>query len=148
VITRRHVRAQVIVWVAVLLPTLFLPILGISIDAGYLFNARRDLQNVADGAARVGAQQIDDRALRRNGDVKLDHDKAIKAANDYARSAQPKVNISPPDPLVSADGSRIDVMVTRTVHPTFLRILKVEDVTISASSRARPCAGIVDSNCP
>ena len=49
---------QALVWTAVMLP-LFLSVIGLAIDAGTIFDARRELQNVADSAARAGAMQID-----------------------------------------------------------------------------------------
>ena len=47
-------RGQAIVWTAVMLP-LFLAIVGLAADGGLVFSARRELQNIADSAARAGA---------------------------------------------------------------------------------------------
>ena len=75
---------QAIVWVAVMLP-LFLSIVGLAIDGGIVFSARRELQNVADGAARAGAMQIDERAYRESAGQRLvlDTDGARQAAGAY-----------------------------------------------------------------
>ena len=44
---------QAIVWVAVMMP-FFLSVVGLAIDGGIVFSARRELQNVADSAACRG----------------------------------------------------------------------------------------------
>ena len=54
---------QAIVWAAVMLP-LFLAVVGLAIDGGVVFAARRELQNVADAGARPGAMQVDHGAYR------------------------------------------------------------------------------------
>ena len=136
-------RAQIIVWAAVMVPLVFLPIVGLSIDAGIVFDARRETQNLADGAARVGAMEIDQHQLRLDGRVKLDQGNARARADEYlARQgvSQAQRHIYPSD-------SRITVVVDRRVRPSFLRPLHVQDVTVSGASFAEPCSGIVQSTC-
>gem|GEM_PF-5201525 len=53
---------QLVVWTAVMLP-LFLSVIGLAADGGIAFGARRELQNVADSAARAGAMQVDQRVV-------------------------------------------------------------------------------------
>ena len=61
--TARLARGSAVVWVAVTLP-LFVSLVGLAIDGGVVFDARRELQSVADGAARAGAMQLDETAYR------------------------------------------------------------------------------------
>lgn len=136
-------KGQVIVWVAVMLPLLFLPIAGLSMDAGAVFNARRETQNLADGAARVGGMEIDQNQLRADGSVVLDQRKGRDAANDYLDRA----GIPPSDRAISPSQERITVTVYRRVQPSFLRLLRVQPVRISATGMAEPCSGIVHATC-
>src|SRR5437868_12475673 len=77
-------RALAIVWAAVTMP-LLLSFVGLVIDGSILFDARRDLQNVADGAARAGAGELDQQTLRQSAGatVVLEGGKATQAAHDY-----------------------------------------------------------------
>ncbi|MDE3075991.1 MAG: pilus assembly protein, partial [Chloroflexota bacterium] len=54
---------QALIWTAVMMP-LFLSMIGLTIDGGQVFDGRRQLQNLADAAARAGATQIDQQAYR------------------------------------------------------------------------------------
>jgi uncharacterized membrane protein len=138
----RRQPAQAIVWVAILVPTLFLPIVGLSIDAGVLFDARRELQNVADGAARVGAMEIDERSLHdlenTRGEVNLDRQKARQAVLDYLERAKFSGQREP----IGTANNRVTVTLLRTVRPRFLALLHVQPVEISATGRAAPCSGV------
>ena len=135
-----------------MLPLLFLPIVGLSIDAGQLFDARRDLQNIADGAARSGGMQIDlDRLHELNGGdgrVRLNSTQATNAANDYLDQAHIPNNPRDRSVSVEGDGDRIVVTVRRQVQPSFLRLAHVGPVRIQATSTAAPCAGLLTGTCP
>jgi hypothetical protein len=59
-------------------------ITGLVIDGGLLFAARRDLQGMADGAARSGAMAVDEEYLRSSGgEVRLDESAALARVSDY-----------------------------------------------------------------
>src|SRR5207237_2876094 len=81
---RRRSAAQALVWLTLALP-LFVSIAGLAIDGGVLLTARRQLQSVADGAARAGATRLDLDRLRASGgaDVQLDQSLATAAAVAY-----------------------------------------------------------------
>src|ERR1051326_7181851 len=78
---------QAIVWTAVTLP-FFLAIVGLAIDGGIVYDNQHALQSVADGAARTGAEQIDQSAYRASGgqSVVLDQGSAEQAAAGYVSS--------------------------------------------------------------
>src|SRR6267143_7050939 len=82
--TSARIAAQALVWFTVALP-LFMSIAGLAIDGGVLLTARRQLQSVADGAARAGATRLDLDRLRASGgaDVQLDQTLATEAATSY-----------------------------------------------------------------
>ena len=45
---------------------------GLVFDGGQILAARREASNVAESAARAGAQAIDEGELRRSGQIRLD----------------------------------------------------------------------------
>ena len=136
-------RAQAIVWVVVMLP-LFLGVAGLSIDAGRLFDARREAQNVTDGAARVAVMQIDLPKLHATGKVQLDA-QAPAAAQRYVRDHTAGVGWDPA--VVTPDATGVQVRVSRRLPTTFMRILNPKlEVTVSATARAEPCVGITSGH--
>lgn len=148
---RRGQPAQVVVWVAVMVPLVFLPIVGLMIDAGTMFSAKRELQTLADGAARVGAMQIDRPALHnvtRNPRAKVTL--AEGEARDKAREYLERMGFQAPtdDPTqITFRDEYIQVVVARQVRPGFLRLVHVGPVTIHATGRAQPCAAVVGNDC-
>ena len=135
---RRRERAQALVWLAVMMP-LFLSIIGLAIDGGLAFDARRNLQNLADGAARAGATHLDVQTLRAsNGQsVVLDSRAAQQAAAAYLNSQAPGVDAS-----VSATPQQAVVHVSRRVPTAFLRIVGIVSMPISATAPATVRYGI------
>ena len=133
----RRARGQAIVWVAVLLPMIFIPIVGLSIDAGLLFDARREAQNVADGAARAGAMELDQRVLQQDGKARINRKEAQERARAYvARSGFSVRGFS-----FSNDDRTMAVTVGTNVKPTFMLLLKYPAVDVQAEGRARLCQG-------
>lgn len=129
---------QAIVWVAVMLP-LFLSVIGLSIDGGVVFSARRELQNVADGAARAGAMQVDEQAYRESSGqrVVLDVEAAQAVAATYV--AQQRRGFSA---TVQADPQVVVVQVARDVPTSFLRLVGIQSAYVSATATATARAGI------
>src|SRR5216683_8298003 len=82
--TSARFAAQALVWFTVALPV-FMSIAGLAIDGGVLLTARRQLQSVADGAARAGATRLDLDRLRASAgtDIQLDQALAHEAAATY-----------------------------------------------------------------
>lgn len=80
-------RGQVAPLVAVCLVG-FLAVAGLVIDGGIMFSARRELQSLADGAARAGAMAVDEAVLRETGgSIVLDPEDARTAAQGYLEAA-------------------------------------------------------------
>jgi uncharacterized membrane protein len=142
VLTRDRGRqpAQVVVWVVLMMP-FFLAIAGLMIDSGQLFDARREAQNIADGAARVAAMQIDFDYLRTSGNFRFDsgmHDTTVRYIKGQEHGSGWR------DAVITPDASGVRVTLSRDVPTTFIRIVKPDaHVTISATARAEPCVGIV-----
>ena len=134
--SRRSQRGQVIVWVAVMLP-FFLAIIGLASDGGLVFEQRRELQALADGAARMGANQLDQEAYRADGAIVLNPAAAQSAAESYLVTQSPGLVGS-----VAADQRRVIVHVQRQVPTGFLRIVRITTVTIGATAVAEVRHGI------
>jgi len=133
---------QAIVWTAVMMP-LFLSVIGLAIDGGVVFKAERQLQNVADGAARAGAMQLDQQTYRASSGatLQLDADKAKQVAAQYLSSQAPTVNGQ-----VTADPQQVVVQVKEQVATSFIRIVGIDSVQISAVAPARIRSGITQEN--
>lgn len=133
----RH-SGQAIVWAAVMMP-LFLSVIGLAIDGGVVFKAERQLQNVADGAARAGAMQIDQPTYRATSGatLQLDADKAKQVATQYVASQAPTVTGQ-----VTADQQQVVVQVKEDVPTSFIRIVGIDSVQIGAVAPARIRFGI------
>ena len=131
-------RGQAIVWTAVMLP-LFLAIVGLAADGGLVFSARRELQNVADSAARAGAQQIDVRAYResRGRAVVLDEPAARRIAAEYAATQG-----ASRDTRIEVEPSRVQVGLSRDAPTSFLRLVGVDSVRVTAAATAEVRHGI------
>ena len=135
---------------ALVLFTLFVPVFvsiaGLAIDGGLLLGSRRQLQSVADGAARAGATRLDLQRLRDSAgsDVQLDPVLADAAARAYldARLARELTWQSPPQVEVEVDARRVHVLVEGTLPTAFLRIAHVDSVAVAASAVADVQFGI------
>lgn len=138
----RDESGQTIVWTAVMLP-LFFAIIGLAIDGGVVFSARRELQSVADSAARAGAMQVDQQAYRESAgaNVVLDEGAARQVAAEYVASQGPGVSA-----VISAEPKQVTVQVSRDTPTSFLRLVGVGTVRISATAPAQVRYGIAQGN--
>jgi Flp pilus assembly protein TadG len=117
----------------------FLAIVGLAIDGGIVFNARRELQNVADGAARAGAEQLNLQAYRdTNGaDVELDRASALRAAYDYLDAYAPGLPRE-----ATAAPHRVVVTVQTQVPAVFLRVVGISSAPVVATAPAEAFHGV------
>lgn len=117
---------------------LFLSVVGLAIDGGVVFNARRELQNAADSAARAGAMQVDVRVYRETAGARvvLDEPRARQVAAEYVgRQASLAATIV-------VEPRRVVVEVSRDVPTSFLRLVGVGTVRIGATAPAEVRHGI------
>ena len=106
-----------------------LAVAGLVVDGGYLLAARREAANVAESAARAGAQALDIRAVRIESGARLDSVAAAQRAEDYLRVAGYRGT-------VQVSGERVRVQVTITRRMTLLGVVGVTDATVSADGEA------------
>jgi Flp pilus assembly protein TadG len=125
---------------------LFMSIAGLAIDGGVLLTARRQLQSVADGAARAGATRLDLDRLRASGgtDIQLDHTLATQAAVAYLdeRLARDLPWQVAPAIVVDTSPRRVHVFIQGTLRTAFLRIVHVDSAPVEASAFADVQYGI------
>jgi hypothetical protein len=145
---QRRSAAQVLVWLTLGLP-MFMSLVGLAIDGGLLLTSHRELQSVADGAARAGATRLDAARLRDSGgaDVELDPGLATEAARTYIRLALSGVTLdwqSPPDARIDIGVRRIRIDIHARLKTAFLRIVHIDSVSIETSSFADVQYGIRD----
>ncbi|MCA1648281.1 MAG: Tad domain-containing protein [Chloroflexi bacterium] len=137
--------AQALVWLTIALP-LFLSIAGLAIDGGVLLASRRQLQSVADGAARAGATRLDLDRLRSSGgaEVQLDQTLARVAAATYLdeRLARELAWPASPHTYVQVGVRRVHVLVQGNLPTAFLRVVHIDSVAVEASAFADVQYGI------
>ena len=68
------------VWNALVVITVVLPLLSFSVDVPRYFILRSALKNAADSAAEAAARSVDVRAWRESGEVWFDRDRALYEA--------------------------------------------------------------------
>jgi Flp pilus assembly protein TadG len=116
-----------------LLTLALLMVLGAAVDIGHAFIVRRDLTSLADNAALAGAQQLDQRAIHQ-GQLALDPSQAQAAALSTL-SGEPGVQAQ-----ADATTGQVYVMVTRRFPTILLRLVGLNDLTVSAQANAAPRA--------
>lgn len=114
-----------------------LAVAALVVDGGVLFAARRDLQGLADGAARAGAMAVDVDLLRERQDVRLEPADAQAAAHSYLAAAGFGGSAS-----VRADILSVTVHLSEARPTVMMGLLGVDDVQVEAQGIARPRTGI------
>jgi hypothetical protein len=114
-----------------------LAMVGLVVDAGLLFAARRDLQASADAAARAGASVIDEDAYRGSGGRRAVLDPAGARAAAHHRLEGVDVV------ALHASPEEVVVGVARTQPLLLLRLIGAGSVRVEADSTARPRTGIL-----
>jgi hypothetical protein len=114
-----------------------LAVAALVVDGGVLFAARRDLQGLADGAARAGAMAVDEELLRESERVRLDPRAAEAEARRYL-SAAGFGGVA----TVRADILSVSVHVSEARPTVMMGLLGVESFRLGARAVARPRTGI------
>jgi Flp pilus assembly protein TadG len=112
-----------------------LVVAGLVFDGGYLLAARREAANVAESAARAGAQALDTDALRATGEVRVDRDRAVTQAEQYLSRSGYEGSATVEDGVVV-----VDVTITRRLF--ILGIAGFSKSSVTGQGRARPVRGV------
>ncbi len=105
-------RGSVSIFMAVI-AVAFLVVAGLAVDGGNKLGALSEARDIADNAARAGAQAVDTDAYRNTGEPTLDPVAATQAANAYLASVGHAGT-------VTVAGSTVTVTVTISVPTRFL----------------------------
>ncbi|MGH3243037.1 MAG: TadE/TadG family type IV pilus assembly protein [Spirillospora sp.] len=124
---------------------LFTPIVlllaGLLVDGGLALHARQRAADMAEQAARAGADQIDTDELRRTGEPVLDPARARAAACDLLAAYPDEVTSSQCD----ADEQEVAVTVQITVRPQLLGIIPgFSEFQLTSGATAHPVTGGID----
>ncbi len=114
-----------------------LAVAALVVDGGVLFAARRDLQALADGAARAGAMAVDIQRLRETELVRLDPEEAEEAVRQYLDAAGFNGTST-----IRADILSVTVHLSETRPTVMMGLLGVRSVRVEADAVARPRTGI------
>lgn len=132
----RRQRGQVLVFFALALPLVLLPVAAYAVDASVTASDHSRLLEVTVRAAEEAAQQIDVGALRSSDGISIDAVAASELARRLVASAEPDAQVT----AVGVLGQTVRVMTSETVVLPF-NFVGAPSVTIHVSAEARITAG-------
>jgi Flp pilus assembly protein TadG len=112
----------------VLFATAMLAVAGLVIDGGYVLGAKRAAMNQAEQAARIGADALDEAALR-SGDTRVNAAQANAAAQAYLNHVGARGS-------VRVNGGEVTVTVTDRQDTTILSAVGVTSLPVRATATA------------
>jgi Flp pilus assembly protein TadG len=120
--------------VTIVVPAL-LSVAGLVLDGGQLLAERRQLRDLANGAARAGAQAVSVDALRGTGRAMIDHAAAEAAASAFLAEAGE-------DGEVTVEGNVVRVVVRGDVELLLLQLVGVDRREVTGRGEARLARGV------
>lgn len=123
---RRREQGAVSTFVAVIALAMLMAA-GLAIDGGRKINTLREASDLADNAARAGAQAVDLDTLRTTGELRLDPRQAEQAAGDYLAAFDLTTR------AVTVSGDTIAVTIDLSVDPV---LLPTGTITVTATETA------------
>ncbi|MEV0966473.1 pilus assembly protein TadG-related protein [Streptomyces sp. NPDC049910] len=102
---------------------------GIVVDGGLALAGKAQALDVAQEAARLGAQQLDIGQLRRSGDVRLMHNRAVEAARAHVTATGDAGS-------ATVKGDAVTVSVTHRQPTQILQLIGVRTLTVQATGTA------------
>ncbi len=118
---------------------------GLVFDGGRAIVAKRHAINVAEQAARAGAQAIDIASVRSGGPYRLNPGQARRAAFAYLAAAGETGTVA-----VSRDatGDLVSVVVAFSVRSSLLTLAGLPVLRGTGQANARTCQGVIqEENC-
>ena len=123
----------------VLLSVALLAVAGLVLDAGLAISSKVQALDIAQSAARAGAQQLDLYAYRTRGITRLDTSRAASTARSWLASAGVSGD-------ASATATTVTVTVRRTSRTQILQLVGVRDLQVSATATATAVHGVTGPN--
>lgn len=131
-------RGMVTAFVTITAVTLLL-VAGMVFEGGRILSAKRETLNVAESAARAGAQALDEEAVRRGDTDILDHDAAVTRACSFLGQTGHSCG---GDASVQTAANRVTVSVTDSVHIVMLPGVEIADPEFTMHGEACVARGI------
>jgi uncharacterized membrane protein len=115
-----------------------LAILGLVADGGLLLARHRELQGIADAAARAGAGQLDEATYRASGGrtAQLDPAQAHEAAARHLRAAGFTGQAT-----ITADPGRVTIGLAETIRTPIFNNVGFRPIRLAVHTRAEPRTG-------
>jgi Flp pilus assembly protein TadG len=122
-----------------------LAILGLVADGGLVLARHRELQGVADAAARVGAAQLDEASYRASNGrtATLNPTQAQAAAGRYLRTVRFSGETS-----ITANPSQVTIGLSEVVRPIIFSSVGIGPIRLAVHTVARPRTGIAQAQGP
>lgn len=137
---RRTETGAVTVFVTILTVAL-LAMAGLVADGSRILAARREAANIAEAAARAGAEALDLQTLHATDQIRLDPNAAVARARNYLTTAGYHGT-------VDADTTTVTVTVTVRRTTLLLGAVGVHEFTVIGTGTATPVAGIRTGDAP
>jgi hypothetical protein len=117
-------------------------LLGLVYDGGEAYTAHTRALNLAEQAARTGAQEVDLATVRAGGPYRLNRPRAISAAAAFLggsglQGGQVRIITDP-----ETGGDAVQVSVPWSVTTSFLGIIGKSTISGTATASARDAAGV------
>ncbi|WP_242625221.1 pilus assembly protein TadG-related protein [Krasilnikovia cinnamomea] len=122
-----------------LLSVALVAVAGLVLDAGLAISAKVQALDVAQSAARAGAQQLDLNAYRTRGITRLDTGRAVSAARSWLASAGMSGD-------ATATATTVTVTVRRDSRTQILHLVGVRSLHVTASATATAVHGVTGPN--
>ena len=132
---------QVLVYVALLLPLVLLPVAAYAVAATSLDAQHARLQGAVAQAAEDAVQEIDDRSLRLGGPVRPDPAAAEAAARAELAASEPEAVVD----SVTVVAGVLELKAHENVEAPLAGFLPAGAVRLGAGARARLGAGFAPS---
>ena len=126
-------RGDATIW-GILIIAVALLLTGVVLDGGNAMAAKVRAWDIAQEAARAGANQLDLTALREHSEVRLDPTAAEAAASQYLSAAGVTGT-------VSATTTDVMVTVTRSEPTLLLQAIGINTIPVTATAHATPVTG-------
>lgn len=120
--------------------TALMVLAGLVIDGGNMINARQKIIDDAEQAARLGANQIDEAALRSTGEVAVVWPDAGYEAGAYLAD----LGYDPALVDVTGGPNVVVVEISDTVDAQLLSLIGLGPFDVGGSAQARPAVGILE----
>jgi Flp pilus assembly protein TadG len=140
--SRRRDDGAITILVLLLTPML-LALAGLVWDGGLAINARQQAADLAEQAARAGADQLDLDAARADGTNLIDTARARTAACHYLLIAAPAARCA-----ATATAQQVTVRVTTTTTTALLGLIGLHSLTTHGQATARPVQGVLTGTSP